>query len=67
MVMAGIDLHISLPLTRKERLPKCQEIPIYSAGGKKHLCFFPWWMQLLKKNPNLDLHSKMAEFVLLVL
>ena len=28
---------IILLLTRKEKLPKCQEIPISSAGGKKHL------------------------------
>ena len=26
---------VSLFLTRKEKLPKCQEIPINSAGGKK--------------------------------
>ena len=29
-----VSLHIRL--TRKEKLPKCQEIPINSAGGKKN-------------------------------
>ena len=27
---------MTLPLARKEELPKCQEIPIISAGDKKN-------------------------------
>ena len=42
--------HVTLPLARKEQLPKCQEIPIISAGGKKQFCCCPWWTWLLKKN-----------------
>ena len=73
---------VTLLLARKEKLPKCQEIPIISAGGKKQFCCCPWWMWLKKKKSQtrlaamdyLDrkrcsrnfLHSKMANFVLLV-
>ena len=32
---------VSLLLTRKKKLPKCQEIPIISAGGRNHI---PLWM-----------------------
>ena len=32
---------VSLFLTRKEKLPKCQEIPRISAGGKKTLLLLP--------------------------
>ena len=35
---------VTLLLARKEKLPKCQEIPIISAGGKKQFCCCPWWM-----------------------
>ena len=37
---------VTLPLARKEQLPKCQEIPIIFAGGKKQFCCCPWWMWL---------------------
>ena len=40
---------MTLPLARKEKLPKCQEIPIISAGGKNQFCCCPWWMWLWKK------------------
>ena len=70
----------SLLLTKKEKLPKCQEIPIISAGGKNTsvLTLGKW---ALKKSQTrlaavdyLDrkwcsrsfFHSKMADFVLLV-
>ena len=46
---------VTLLLARKEKLPKCQEIPIISAGGKKQLCCCPWWMW--KKNWKLDLQQ----------
>ena len=39
---------VSLLLTRKEKLPKCQEIPVISAVGKKHFPSCPLWM-LFKK------------------
>ena len=70
---------VTLLLARKVQLPKCQEIPIISAGGKKQFCCFPWWMWLKKKSQTwlaaVDypgrkscfrnfLHSKMANFVL---
>ena len=70
---------VTLLLARKVKLPKCQEIPIISAGGKKQFCCYPWWMWLKKKSQTwlaamdyLDrkgcfrnfLHSKMANFVL---
>ena len=32
---------VTLLLARKEKLPKCQEIPIISAGGKKQFCLLP--------------------------
>ena len=35
---------VTLLLARKVKLPKCQEIPIISAGGKKQFCCCPWWM-----------------------
>ena len=35
---------VTLLLARKEKLPKCQEIPIISAGGKKQFCCCPWWV-----------------------
>ena len=44
---------VSLLLTRKEKLPKCHEIPIMSSSGKKHFSSFPLWMWL-KNNPKLD-------------
>ena len=37
---------VTLPLAGKEKLPKYQEIPIISAGGKKQFCCCPWWMWL---------------------
>ena len=37
---------VTLLLARKVKLPKCQEIPIISAGAKKQLCCCPWWMWL---------------------
>ena len=38
-------LHRALQfLARKVKLPKSQEIPIISAGGKKQFCCCPWWM-----------------------
>ena len=41
---------VTLPLARKVELPKCQEIPIISTGGKIQFCWHcPWWMWLLKK------------------
>ena len=40
---------VTLLLARKEKLPKCQETPIISAGGKKQFCCCPWWMWLKKK------------------
>ena len=40
---------VTLLLARKVKLPKCQEIPIISAGGKKQFCCCPWWMWLKKK------------------
>ena len=71
---------MTLPLTRKEKLPKCKEIPIISAGGKKQFHSCPWCMRLFKKISQtrlaaidyLDrkrcsrtfLHSKIANFVL---
>ena len=40
----------SLLLTRKEKLPKCQEILIISARGKNtYFCSYPWWMGLKEK------------------
>ena len=44
---------VTLLLARKVKLPKCQEIPIISAGGKKQFCCCPWWMWLKKKIANL--------------
>ena len=35
---------VTLLLARKVKLPKCQEIPIISAGGKKQFCCCPWWI-----------------------
>ena len=71
---------VALLLARKVKLPKCQEIPIISAGGKKQFCCCPWWMWLKKKKSQtwlaamdyLDrkscfrnvLHSKVANSVL---
>ena len=71
---------VTLLLARKVKPPKCQEIPIISAGGKKQFCCCPWWMWLKKTKLQtwlaamdcLDrkscfrnfLHSKMANFVL---
>ena len=40
---------VTLLLARKVKLPKCQEIPIISAGSKKQFCCCPWWMWLKKK------------------
>ena len=40
---------VTLLLARKVKLPKYQEIPIISAGGKKQFCCCPWWMWLKKK------------------
>ena len=74
---------VTLLLAKKVKLPKCQEIPIICAGGKKQFCCCPWRMWLKKKKKSqtwlaamdyLDrkscfrnfLHSKMANFVLLV-
>ena len=37
---------VTLLLARKEKLPKCQEIPIISAGAKKQFCCCPWWIWL---------------------
>ena len=37
---------VTLLLAGKVKLPKCQEIPIISAGGKKQFCCCPWWMWL---------------------
>ena len=37
---------VTLLLARKVKLPKCEEIPIISAGGKKEFCCCPWWMWL---------------------
>ena len=34
---------MTLLLARKVKLPKYQEIPIISAGGKKQFCCCPWW------------------------
>ena len=49
---------VTLLLARKVKLPKCQEIPIISAGGKKQFCCCPWWMWLKKKkNHKLDLQQ----------
>ena len=48
---------VTLLLARKVKLPKCQEIPIISAGGKKQFCCCPWWMWLKKKNRKLDLQQ----------
>ena len=47
---------VTLLLARKVKLPKCQEIPIISAGGKKQFCCCLWWMWL-KKNRKLDLQQ----------
>ena len=71
---------VSLLLTRKEKLPKCQDIPINSAGGKKNLMLFPLVDATLKKKSQTRLavidylgrkrhsgssfHSKIADFVL---
>ena len=44
---------VTLLLARKVKFPKCQEIPIISAGGKKQFCCCPWWMWLKKKIANL--------------
>ena len=33
---------VTLLLARKVKLPKCQQIPIISAGGKKQICCCPW-------------------------
>ena len=71
---------VTLLLARKVKLPKCQKIPIISAGGKIQFCCCPWWMWLKKKKSQtwlaamdyLDrkscfrnfLHFKMANFVL---
>ena len=43
---------VTLLLARKVKLPKCQEIPIISAGAIKQLCCCPWWMWLKKKIAN---------------
>ena len=43
---------VTLLLARKQKLLKCQEIPIISAGGKKQFCCCPWWMWLKKKIAN---------------
>ena len=48
---------VTLLLARKVKLPKCQEIPIISAGGKRQFCCCPWWMWLKKKNRKLDLQQ----------
>ena len=49
---------VTLLLARKVKLPKCQEIPIISAGGKKQFCCCPWWMWLKKKkNHKRDLQQ----------
>ena len=40
---------VTLPLARKEELPKCQEIPIISAGGKKTVLLLPLVDVSLKK------------------
>ena len=37
---------VTFLLARKVKLPKCQEIPIISAWGKKQFCCCPWWMWL---------------------
>ena len=62
---------VTLLLARKEKLPKCQEIPIITAGGKKQFCCCPWWMWLAamdyldrKRCSRNFLHSKMTNFVL---
>ena len=44
---------VTLLLARKVKLPKCQEIPMISPGGKKQFCCCPWWMWLKKKIANL--------------
>ena len=44
---------VTLLFARKVKLPKCQQIPIISAGGKKQFCCCPWWMWLKKKITNL--------------
>ena len=48
---------VTLLLARKVKLPKCQQIPIISAGGKKQFCCCPWWIWLKKKNRKLDLQQ----------
>ena len=49
---------VTLLLARKVKRPKCQEIPIISAGGKKQFCCCPWYMWLKKKKKKkLDLQQ----------
>ena len=67
---------VTLLLARKVKLPKCQEIPIISAGGKKNqFCCCPWqncksqtWLAAMNYLDRKScfrnfLHSKMANFV----
>ena len=63
----------SLLLTKKEKLPKCQEIPIISAGGKNTSVLTLNGARLAavdylnrKWCSGSFFHSKMADFVLLV-
>ena len=46
---------VTLPLARKVKLPKCQEIPIISAGGKKTVLFLPLVDVTLKKKSETKL------------
>ena len=48
---------MTLLLARKVKLPKCQEIPIASAGGKKTVLLLLLVDVTLKKNRKLDLQQ----------